>query len=165
MVSLHGGWAYAFASDNLNWIICHTWYNFEQPLWWLAVCFCRCVAGLNIFPQWSHKKINMTSQGLCHQCVKHVCLQNCTLSKLFFTLSTLYKLFHVTNVKIYGNAWKHIRSHVQKSTSSVTLERSTLIWMQASHWLQLTASDWMRKKVMLQTFGWLFTLPCINSCM
>ena len=50
-------WAHiCLFSDNLDWIICYTGCTFQHHLWWLTVCFYRCVAGLNLFPQWSQTK-------------------------------------------------------------------------------------------------------------
>ena len=109
MVSPHGGWENVSSSHNWNWIICHRWRTFEQPIWWLAKCFFRSVAELNTCEHGEHGsqiKQNMTP---CPQNGEHWA---CGSSKVhptetISTHSAPCKYFHVTIVE---NLWKLIKT-------------------------------------------------------
>ena len=144
MVFLHGGWAYASSSDNLIRTICHTWYNFELALWQLTVCYCRFVAGLNIFPHWSQIKPRSLSP-VWHACVcstMPVCLN------YFWQRAHFVNIVHVINVEKLWKWKKHIRSHMHKKHQLINTGEMHIVCLDlnAGFLLVKTPGFWLDEK-------------------
>ena len=122
----------------------HLSYNFELPLWQLTVCYCRCVAGLNIFPHWSQIKPKVFVPSMARMCV----FNNAVCLNYFWQRAHFVNIVHVINVEKIWKWKKHIRSHMHKKHQLINTGEMHLVCLDlnAGFLLVKTPGFWLDEK-------------------